>query len=219
MIRLFAHRGFAKGSSQGNILQNSIASLNQAHKSGFKAIEFDIWFLEEKLFLSHDRPKKNALKTLPSLSDYFAYKNDFIYWMDFKNLDEKNADQVLKMVKDEIKKSGIKLDKIYFAPFITDYKIAKKVFEKIRKIFGNKVQIVAVCEKLKNAQDIKNLRDFLTKNKIKFLSIFHELVDGTFVKIFPEIEIFAWTVNDLKRVKELEKLGVKNFATDSIAPK
>ena len=58
MIRLFAHRGFAKG----NILQNSIASLNHAHKSGFKAIEFDIWFLEEKLFLSHDRPKKNAFK-------------------------------------------------------------------------------------------------------------------------------------------------------------
>ena len=41
MIRLFAHRGFAKG----NILQNSIASLNHAHKNGFKAIEFDIWFL------------------------------------------------------------------------------------------------------------------------------------------------------------------------------
>jgi glycerophosphoryl diester phosphodiesterase len=212
MIRLFAHRGFAKG----NILQNSIASLNHAHKSGFKAIEFDIWFLEENLFLSHDQPKKNALKTLPFLSDYFAYKNDFFYWMDFKNLDEKNADQALKIVKDEIKKLGIKLDKIYFAPFITDYKVAKKVFEKIRKIFGNKVQIVAVCEELKTASDIKNLRDFLTKNKIKFLSIFHELVDKTFVKIFPEIEIFAWTVNDLKRVKELENLGIKNFATDSI---
>ncbi|MES2962223.1 MAG: glycerophosphodiester phosphodiesterase [Pseudomonadota bacterium] len=215
MIRLFAHRGFAKE----RVLQNSIASLNAAHKKKFGAIEFDIWFLEDKLFLSHDRPKKNVLKILPSLSDYFAYKNDFCYWMDFKNLDEKNADQALKMVKDEINKSGIKLDRIYFAPFITDYKIAKKVFLKIRKVFGNKVQIVAVCEKLKNAQDIKNLRDFLTKNKIHFLSIFHELVDRTFVKIFPEIEIFAWTVNDLKRVQELEKLGVKNFATDSIVPK
>jgi len=192
MVKLFAHRGFVKA----GIAQNSIASLKQAHKSGFKAVEFDIWFLEGKLFLKHDHPKKNELKILPNLSDYFSYKNEFCYWLDFKNLDEKNAGAALKIVKKEIDEVSLDMDKIYFAPFITDYKIAKKVFEKILKIFGNKVQIVAVCEELKTAQDIKNLHDFLTKNKIKFLSIFHELIDKTFIKIFPKIEIFAWTVND-----------------------
>ena len=215
MVKLFAHRGFVKA----GIAQNSIASLKQAHKSGFKAVEFDIWFLEGKLFLKHDHPKKNELKILPNLSDYFSYKNEFCYWLDFKNLDEKNAGAALKIVKKEIDEVSLDMDKIYFAPFITDYKIAGKVFEEFKKIFGKKVKLVAVCEELKNFDQIKILREFLTKNQVKFLSIFHELLDKTFVKIFPDIEVFAWTVNDLKRIKELKNLGVKNFATDKVIPK
>lgn len=57
MIKIFAHRGFA----QNNIKQNSIASLKNAFKNGFKAIEFDIWWLENQLFLSHDKPSKTSL--------------------------------------------------------------------------------------------------------------------------------------------------------------
>lgn len=214
MVKLFAHRGFVKG----GISQNSIMSLNQARKSGFRAVEFDIWFLEGKLFLKHDHPKKSELKNLPSLSDYFSFKNEFCYWLDFKNLDEKNVVVALKLVKKEIDEALLDIDKIYFAPFITDYKIAGKIFKEFRKIFGKKVQLVVVCEELKNFYQIKNLREFLTKNQVKFLSIFHELLDKTFVKIFPDIEIFAWTVNDLKRIKELEKIGIKNFATDKVIP-
>ncbi len=215
MVRLFAHRGLAKE----KILQNTIASLNQAHKKGFKAIEFDIWFLEGELFLKHDHPKKSELKNLPKFRDYLKFKNDFCYWLDFKNLDEKNAIQALEIVKKETDLAGIKQDQIYFAPFITDYKLAGKIFAKIRKIFGKKAQLVAVCEELKNFEQIKILREFLSKNEVKFLSIFHQLLDRTFVKIFSDIEIFAWTVNDLQRLGELEVIGVANFATDKILPK
>ncbi len=214
MVRLFAHRGLAKD----KVLQNTIASLNQAHKKGFKAIEFDIWFVEGELVLKHDCPKKSELKNLPRFHQYLAFKNDFYYWLDFKNLTEKNAPEALKITKKEIEKAAISLDKIYIAPFITDYKLAAKIIKIIRKIFGNKVQLVAVCEELKNFEQIKFLRDFLSKNEVKFLSIFHQLLDQTFVKIFPEIEIFAWTVNDLRRVRELDALGVKSFATDKILP-
>ena len=215
MIRLFAHRGLAKE----KILQNTIASLNQAHKKGFKAIEFDIWFLAGELFLKHDRPKKSELKNLPKFCDYLQFKNYFHYWLDFKNLDEENSEAALKIVKKEIDEAGISIEQIYFAPFITDYKFAGKILAKIRKIFGKKAQLVAVCEELKNFEQIKFLREFLTKNEIKFLSISHQFLDQTFVKIFPDIKIFAWTVNDLQRLGELEVLGVKNFATDKILPK
>ena len=215
MVRLFAHRGFASD----NISQNSIASLKNAYEFGFRAIEFDIWFLDKKLILKHDHPQENELKILPTFADYFIFKNDFSYWLDFKNLDEKNVSEALKLVKMNLDAAAIDMDKIYFAPFIVDYKIAIKIFTEIRKVFGEKAKLVVVCEELKNEEDKKNLRNFLTQNNIKFLSIFYKLIDEKFSKTFADIEIFAWTVNDLRSMKSLEQLGVKNFATDKITPK
>jgi glycerophosphoryl diester phosphodiesterase len=214
MIKLFAHRGFVTG----NISQNSIASLKQAYDFGFRAIEFDIWFVKEKLVLKHDAPKDEEIESLPNFGDYFCFKNEMIYWMDFKNLDEKNSDKALRLVKKELDKALINMDKVYFAPFILDYQNAKKVFLKIREIFGEKANLVAVCEELENKKDEQNLRDFLTENKIKFLSIFYKIIDKNFIEKFSDIEIFAWTVNDLNSLKELEKIGVRNFATDKITP-
>lgn len=214
MVRLFAHRGFVKK----NIAQNSIESLNAAYLNNFNAIEFDIWFIEEKLFLNHDKPKKSELKNLPQLRDYFSFGNQFYYWLDFKNLDEKNIDRALVLIKKEISTSGLNLKQIYFAPFITDYKISQKILSKIKKYFGDKANLVAVCEELKNFDQIKLLKEFVSKSQIKFISINHNLLDKTMVKIFSDIEFFAWTVNDLEVLQNLENIGIKNFATDKITP-
>ena len=129
MTRLFSHRGFV----QGNILQNSVASLYEARKNGFKAIEFDIWFLEGKLFLKHDLPCEMELKNLPRFCDYFPFGNDLDYWLDFKNLDERNVADALNLVKKEIGEAMINMDQIYFAPCITDYKTAEEIFVKLKK--------------------------------------------------------------------------------------
>ena len=48
MIKIFAHRGFI----QNNIKQNTIASLKNAVKNNFNAVEFDIWFIDGELYLS-----------------------------------------------------------------------------------------------------------------------------------------------------------------------
>ena len=85
MVKLFAHRGFVTE----NISQNSIASLKQAYDFNFRAVEFDIWFLDEKLVLKHDQPLEKEINNLPKFRDYFSFKNELTYWMDFKNLDEK----------------------------------------------------------------------------------------------------------------------------------
>lgn len=214
MIKLFAHRGFVLE----NVQQNSIESLNEAVKENFKAIEFDIWFLNGKLVLKHDQPKIDELANLPVLKNYFYLGNSLEYWMDFKNLDEKNAFEALTLAKVEIAAAKIDLNQIYFAPFITDYKKSAKVFAEIRRVFGDEANLVAVCEKIEKAEDVKNLQEFLAKNNIKFLSIFHKLLDENFVKNLNNIEFFAWTVNDLLRLSELEGLGIKNFATDKITP-
>ncbi len=214
MIKLFAHRGFVTKKSP----ENSIKSLDLAYIKGFSAIEFDIWFFEKKLILSHDYPKKTTPKQETQLRNYFKFRDRFIYWLDFKNLDEKNANKALIEVKKTIEEKKVSLSKIYFAPFITDYKKSKKIMLKIRKIFGEKVNFVAVCENLKDRDEINKLELFLRENKIKFLSISHELIDKTLIKLLPEIEFFAWTVNDAKTIKNLANIGVKNFATDKITP-
>ncbi|MBU6339768.1 MAG: hypothetical protein KGQ36_07365, partial [Rickettsiales bacterium] len=198
--------------------QNTIASLKNAVLAKFSAIEFDIWFLDEKLVLKHDEPKITELNNLPILKDYFIHGNDLEYWLDFKNLDEKNANLVLQLVKKEIDLAKINLNKIYFAPFITDYKKAAKIFAEIRNIFGEEVNLIAVCEEFKDEKDMESLWKFLNENKIKFLSIFHKLLNENFIKKFKNIEFFAWTVNDLTRLSDLEKLGIMNFATDNITP-
>jgi glycerophosphoryl diester phosphodiesterase len=209
--KIFAHRGFG-------LPQNSVASLENARKNGFNAIEFDIWFLQQKLVLKHNRPAQSEIKTLPILRDYFRFADQFFYWMDFKNLNEKNCVAALTLAKSEIKKSGVKLSQIYIAPFITDYKKSAKILRIARKIFGEEVNFLAVCESLKNAREEKNLREFLTKNRVKFLSIFHELIDEKFLKNFADIEIFAWTVNEEKRLEQLARFGVANVASDKIIP-
>ncbi len=212
MVRLFAHRGFALN----GIAENSVESLKKAYENDFRAMEFDIWFLDGKLLLKHDRPKKSEIKYLPVLRDYFFYKNEIFYWMDFKNLNEKNAAAALKMVKKEVEKAGIELERIYFAPFTSNYKKAAKIFTEIRKVFGEKAQVVAVCMKIIGRNYKQKLRNFLDKNSIKFLSVYHTLIDENFMKVFNSIEIFAWTVNNLKRLQRLENTGVRNFTTDKI---
>ena len=214
MVKLFAHRGFVAE----NILQNSIASLKNAQKFGFDAVEFDIWFLNSRLVLKHDEPKAEEVNTLPVFRDYFCFGNEMEYWLDFKNLDEKNCDAALLAVKKNLEEAAINLEQIYFAPFVTNYKNAEIFFSRIRKIFGTKSKLMAVCEELKTDADVKILRDFLTQNDVRYLSILHKLIDENFVKIFSDIKIFAWTVNDQQRLQELENLGITNFATDKITP-
>ena len=211
MIKFFAHRGFAPKKEE----ENSITSLINAYQKGFRAIEFDIWFHSKKLLINHDEPLASEVKNLPQLSDYFRFKNEMEYWLDFKNLDESNIKPALLSIKDAIEEKSINLDKLYFVPFITDYQKSEKILAEIRNFFGKETRLGGVCENLESAKEIENLKKFLAKNNLKFLSISHLLIDENLVKILKSVELMAWTVNDLSRVKFLADLGVKSFATDT----
>lgn len=199
-MNLFAHRGLVTKDSP----ENSIASLTAAYSKGFRGVEFDLWFLDGKFVIKHDEPKGEAL---PSLNDFLCFGNDMTYWLDFKNLNESNAVAAFDLAKQEISRAKIDFNKIYFAPFITDYSLA----EKVKNILGKNFQFVAVC---KTKDQIPTLKNFYRASQVKFLSVFHELIDEDFIKEFPQAEIFAWSVNDLERLKNLTTLGVNNFATN-----
>lgn len=209
MIKLFAHRGFWESAD----LQNSISSLKRAYENKFYGIEFDVWFFENKLVLGHDQPKSRL--GLPSFAQYLEYGDEFTYWIDFKNLNLANVERVFLMVKQALIAAEIDLKKVYIAPFMTNYEVAKGLAKVARDIFGKEVQFAAVVE---YKEELAELVKFLQLEKISYLSISHELINADSLKKLQNVEIFAWTVNDLERLKELETLGVKNFISDLITP-
>ncbi len=217
MTKIFAHRGFVTQKVKEKIGENSVASLHEARKHNFSGVEFDVWFIGNSLLLHHDMPQQKEVLNLPLFQDYLVFKNDFEYWIDFKNLNESNAVAVAELITKEIKAAKIDVKKVFFAPFITDLNKAIPVYDALRNSIEG-AQIMAVCEDLA-PQDFANYYQNLQKNHIKFLSIKHEIIDENFAKIFSDITLFAWTVNDLARLCALQKMGVKNFTSDIITPK
>ncbi len=212
MTKIFAHRGFVTKQAK----ENSIASLNQAHKHNFSGIEFDVWFFDNSLVIHHDMPQKNTIASLPQFQDYLVFKNEIEYWIDFKNLDEGNVEAAAKLIAQEIKAAEIDSKKVFFAPFIANLQMAIPIYDALRNGFAG-AQIVAVCEDLA-PEDFVLYHASLQKNNIKFLSIRHGIVDKNFAEIFSDITLFAWTINDLARFRDLQEMGVKNIASDIITP-
>jgi len=161
--------------------------------------------------------KKNKIANLAQFKDYLVFQNEMEYWADFKNLNEDNIFKALEILQQDLSSAKINLNKILFAPFITNFNQALSIYNAILKIFPD-AQIMAVCEEL-DKKDFSKYCNLLKKNNIKFLSILHKIIDEDFVKIFSDIEIFAWTVNDLQRIKQLQELGISHFTSDTLTPK
>ncbi len=217
MIKLFAHRGFTfdDKNQQNKINQNSLASLKNAVNHGFKAIEFDIWYFNSQLVLCHGQPNLSNFQSLTKFSEYFIYGNELDYWLDFKNLNEVNIENALKLVKSQINNAKINLDKIFFAPYCTDYFLSQKIFFKFRKIFGSSIKLVAVVD---NDRQIPSLYEFVTKNNVKYISIDYKLINQNLIIKFEDQVFLAWTINDRPAFNSLVKSGIKYFATDKILP-
>lgn len=216
MAKLFAHRGFVSESAP----QNSIKSLDATKDHNFAGIEFDVHFIDEKLVVTHDHPLLEKIESLPQLKDYFKYKNDLKYWMDFKNVDEENVSQLLSALKEEIKRADIDINNIYFvlgALEVPDYNKAAILFKEIAKTLGTQAKLAAFCRHDSNVEELKSL--IKNDNNIKYLSIFHEMITPELINELSDIKIMAWSVNEVAKIMKLKKLGINYVATDKIIPK
>ncbi len=209
MIKLFAHRGFV----ENNMKQNSIASLKNAFEKGFKGVEFDIWWIDGEFFVKHDKPAEKELFLLPRLQDYLVHKNELEYWIDFKNLDEKNIDNALKKLKEVLILKEIDLNKVFFAPYISDYILTGKISLKFRNFFAQKINFVGVCDEEAQCQGAVDMIDI---GVIDFISINYKLINKDFLKKIQPSKLLAWTVNDIKEINDLYMVGVEKFATDKV---
>lgn len=218
MKKIFAHRGY----HTGNIAENSLKSLDEAVLHGFHGIEIDIHYTEGKLIISHDIPEPDDLEYLPKFHQFLKYKDKMLYWLDFKNLQTLKQDELedaVKMVSEAIKASDCNLDQFYFAPYVTNLAAAKPIYDKIREVFSEKVKIMAVCDEIE-PEKYQEFQQNLLNHNIKFLSIKYDLINQDLIESLSGIELFAWTVNDLALMLNLSgKLGVKNFASDTVVPK
>ena len=209
MIKLFAHRGFV----ENNMKQNSISSLKNAVTKGFKAVEFDIWWCDVEFLVKHDKPSDKEKFLLPRLQDYLCYKNELEYWLDFKNIDLTNVDEALKKLNADLILKEIDLNKIYFAPYITDYATATKIALKFRNFFSQPINFVGVCDKQSGIQEVVDMIDM---ELINFVSIDHLLINPELLKKIKPSKLLAWTVNDIKKINDFYMLGVDKFATDKV---
>jgi glycerophosphoryl diester phosphodiesterase len=212
---LWSHRGYTNKEPE----ENTIKSLKSAYNEGYRNIEFDIWYLNDELFLKHNKPTIEELqnKTLTTLKEYLSvYKNKINYWMDFKNLSKQNISKALECYKKIINEVGINPSQIYFTPYKVNWE--KAIFLQ-KKASAKLIGINNVFIKNNNSFDKTKITEYykiLKKNKIKYLSIQHDLVDKEIVKSLRNITLFVWTVNEKEEYNRLKKLGIQNICTDKI---
>ena len=135
------------------------------------------------------------------------------YWFDFKNIDQNNIDDVLKKLKADLILKEIDLNKVFFAPYITDYTMAIKIALKFRNFFSPKINFVGVCD---NQSGLQEVIDMIEMELIDFVSIDHLLINSELLKKIKPSKLLAWTVNDIKQINDFYMLGVDKFATDKV---
>lgn len=233
MNKLFAHRGYNKGLTT----ENSIASLEEAVKNSFTAIEFDIWFFNSHLVIKHDKPKLQELSLLPKLRQYLKYGNILDYWCDFKNINEKNARIVAKTTKELVSDCQILPAKIFFTPYlpcnnISQHQEYRKIFAEIRQEIlleplpnkalensNKRFSLVAVIDDMPNdTKEQSKIFDFINSENFDYCSIDHRLINKELLKNIEAKKILAWTVNNFNDLARIRALGVVNFTSDTISP-
>ena len=110
--KVLAHAGYFKDLKNG---PNSIESFDLAKSYGASGTELDVIYDTEmqKFVVSHDYPYKEHNGKLLFLDSVFeTYGNEFVYWLDFKNLKKLNAEATKKSreVLDQLIKAW-KIDK------------------------------------------------------------------------------------------------------------
>ena len=198
-----------------------------AVRFGFKAIEFDVWFLTKsakknfnkqnnftknlledgELVISHDFPQNLSIDSIPRFADFLSHGNAFEYWIDLKNANTENCQIFAKKIFDELLKKNIDFHQVLIAPYITNYEIAQCVFNNFKEIFGKNLNFVAVCDSLR---ELDLAVEFIKKNQLKFLSIDHRIIDAKSFQKIRGIKLLVWTVNSKERLEELSKIGIKD---------
>lgn len=219
MVLRIAHKGASKHAPK-----NSLEAFKKSVKSKIDAVEFDVHHTKDnKLVVMHDHNIKKttdgfgsihklSLKELrkfhksngepvPTLQEVInILKNKCIIKIDIK--DEGIVKKILKIIK----KNNIESSVIITSELVSVLKKIKKLSPKIKIELGGFKEKRPVKEMIKEVKDIKAEiigphHSIVTK----------ELVDESHKN---KLEVHVWTVDDLKIMKKMKKLGVDGITSN-----
>lgn len=216
-IPVFAHRGFVEEN-----LENSFQSFDLALASGCPQIELDVWESSDGvLFVSHDATLSRISNVDWKIGDHTAeeldqvvlnngekfhrlsevlsrYRDQMIYLVEFKN-DTKDASSFIKVV-DEYPK---------YAENIQAQSFHLNTIEAIHQALPNMFVQWLI-------QDEKKLDEALSLDWLDSLSVEQTLATQSLIDRTHEVgkEIWVWTVDDQKKVRNFLDMGVDGVITD-----
>lgn len=217
---IFAHRG-----ASGYAPENSKASFLKAIQQGAKAFEFDVQItLDEEYVVFHDYTLERTSNGLGKLSENSLLqlkKLDIGSWFNEKFLNERIltlSETIELLPKDSFLNIELKRDK-------RDTRFFDEKLIEILKPIKERVLISSfdweLLKRLNSLEKNINFGILIDKYYHKFyddinvlpfvpysINPNYRLVNKDFMDIFSNFKIIAYTVNDLKTINALEKLGI-----------
>ena len=219
--RFIAHRGLSS-----KYFENTILSFKAAAELPFYGIETDIHLTKDNILITHhDHFMKDYNNNIYNLSEYNYLELNEIFYEQNKNVLPLLSDY-LKVCKASNKKAIIEIKPLFNLDNIN------KLFNEINKYkmlkesiiisfhLENLKLIIKINKNIPLQYLIGDLKDENIVNKAISdgfdIDIHHNLITKELIDNIKKSNklINCWTVNDLKKIKKLIKLGVDYITTD-----
>ncbi|MAF79073.1 MAG: hypothetical protein CME63_13255 [Halobacteriovoraceae bacterium] len=209
---LYSSKDFPEPSFHKDIWKhrvNSIDHLEQTIQQGFKGIEIDLYFKNQKFLVTHESPTENSKLTLEDFLK--TIPTDFNLWLDLKNLTKKN----IKLVTDR------------FNELDTQFNLRPRSHIEsqngwaLRELSHANIQSLFWIYPYPNTRahyfyNLKNKFIILSSDFIG-ISMDHSLVNKRVLNTFENIPLFLFTLNQIEEFEKFEDLDeLKVVLTDKV---
>jgi glycerophosphoryl diester phosphodiesterase len=207
---IWAHRGFHAVAEE-----NSVASVGAAVAKGFCGAEIDVqWFDDRGLVVAHDEVNENDLLpnalTLAQLLDSLPQPPHYL-WLDFKNLNRRNAAAAAKHLDSLIAKH--QFENRFVVESVSSIPLRMLWFHAPRVIPAYWLTRPATGWKgpLHDAQ----IAAVIGLLGIPALSVPKEMLTEHVAFLFGRLAIFTWTCDTREEIERARALGARLVLTDS----
>ena len=211
-FKLWSHAGYIENT---NYTKNSIESFDNAMRNNAKGIEIDIIYdiAMKKIVVSHDYPYQRHNNKLLFLDSIFQrYQNNFVYWLDFKNLkdlEKKYTINSIYYLDSIIKKANVKKQNV----LIESTELSNLSYF-TKKEFYTSWWVVPYKSKYRSILRNFKYKLYFTMGKYNSLSMPYKYY-GRVKEKMNNIPINLWTINNISSYKKnKENRNVKIILND-----
>jgi len=227
-MQIIGHRG-----ARGEAPENTLAGFQYIHDLGIRAVEFDVRQLKDgELVIVHDDNFLRTTGTAQALyeldSTQLAPYNQAHIWMDWEAQITPTLKQSLKVMQDfehlEVEVKAVETTEQAIA-LVTELQTQLQGFEQTAVITSFDLKIHQALQQ----QNSNFKRGLLVEEDIGTLAIeqalnldccqigwMNQLATNEIIQATQNagLKISVWTVNDIARAEQLQKLGINGLITD-----